>query len=555
MAETTALLEAARAAYGRRDWVAARAGFAAARGREELALDDLTALADCAWWLGELDETLPLQHEAYRRALAADEPGRAALLALELGYTYTIRGEEAQGSGWLARAAHLLDGVPVGVEHGYLAYVSFESAFGAGDVEAAGDHADRVSELGARFDHVTLAALGVLARGRVSIRRGQVAAGVALLDEAMVAAVTDRLEPAWAGNIYCHLMLACFEIADLRRAGEWTEATARWCERMPGAGPFRGICRVHRAQLLQLQGAWDDAERELARVHDDRGSFDLVVVAEAHYQHGEVRRLRGDLVGAEDAYRTAHGLGRDPQPGLALLTLACGDPRAAVASIRAALAASTDDGAARRPLLPAAVEIGLAAGDLDVARAAAEELDRSRDTYGTAGAAAAAAAARGRVLVAAGRYEAALPVLLDAVRGWRQLGARFEAARLRQLLAVAYEALGDPGRAELERSAAARTFAELGLERREPTVTTADGTGVHHRSRVARGPLTARELEVLGLVAAGHSNQRIAAELVLSVRTVERHLSTTYRKLGVRGRSARAAAVSHAVRAGLLTPS
>jgi DNA-binding CsgD family transcriptional regulator/tetratricopeptide (TPR) repeat protein len=555
MVETTALLEAARAAYGQRDWVAARADFTAARARQPLGLEDLSALADCAWWLGDLDLAVPLQQEAYGLALTADERGRAALLALELGYTYTLRGEPAQGSGWFGRAARLLEDVPIQAEHGYLAYVEFESAFETGDLTTASEHAERVRQLGARFGEETLVALGTLARGRVLLRRGQVGAGIALLDEAMVAAVSDRLEPGWAGDIYCHLMLACFEIADLRRAGEWTEATARWCERMPGAGPFLGVCRVHRAQLLQLQGAWDDAERELARVHAGDGSFALEVVAEAHYQHGEVRRLRGDLDGAGDAYRAAHGLGRDPQPGLALLALAQGRTEAAAASIRAALAASDGDGAARGPLLPAAVEIGLAADDLATARGAVEELEHLERTYGTTGAAAVAAAARGRLLVAAGEHGAALPLLLDAVRGWRHLGARFEVARLRRLLAVAYDALGDPARAELERSAAAAGFAELGLAGSAPPAGSGGDGATGRRTAAARGPLTEREREVLGLVAEGHSNQRIAAELVLSVRTVERHLSTTYRKLGVHGRSARAAAVSHAVREGLLDPS
>jgi tetratricopeptide (TPR) repeat protein len=315
-------LEHARAAYAERDWDIARDRFREAHAEAPLGTDDLAALADCSWWLGDIDQCLLVQQEVYRLHLEAGRAADAALMALEIAYTLSLRGEQAQASGWMSRGVRHLADEPEGPAHGYLGYIAFEEAFWGGDLATALAQADQVHALGARHGDANLVALGVLGRGRVLVKQGRLGEGMTLLDEAMLAAVSDELDPGWAGNIYCHLMLACFEIADLRRAGEWTEATASWCERMPGAGPFLGICRVHRAQLLVVHGAWADAEREVTWVRDRFAHFDVEIVAESHYQLGELRRRRGDLDAAEASYRQAHALGRDPQPGLALVRLA-----------------------------------------------------------------------------------------------------------------------------------------------------------------------------------------------------------------------------------------
>jgi ATP/maltotriose-dependent transcriptional regulator MalT len=534
------VLDAARDAARRRDWLTARRGFEAAARTEPLGADDLRTLGDCAWWLGDLDAALPVLQDAFRAHLAEGEVGRAALDALDVGYSMVIRGDEAQGHGWLGRAAGLLEDHPEAIEHAYLRYVAFEEAFASGDTTEALAAADAVHAAGQDAGDPTLVALGVLGRGRVLVARGEVTRGMRLLDEAMVAAVSDDLDPAWAGNIYCHLMLACHDLADLRRAGEWTEATARWCERMPGAGPFMGICRVHRAQVLTARGDWTHAEREIAHVCEELASFDVEVVAEAHYQRGELRRLRGDLVGAEEALRAAHALGRDPQPALAALRLTQGRADAAAASLRTALEAARGP-LARAKLLPTVVEAALATGDADTARAADEELRATAERYATAGLHASADHVHAEVALADGDVDAASVAARGSLRAWQELGVPHEVARLRLVLAGACEALGDHDAAALEREAAADTLARLGAgSRPAPT---------------AQGPvpgLTPRETEVLRLVATGRTNQQIAAQLVLSVRTVERHLSTVYDKLGVRGRSARALAVSHAFREGLL---
>ncbi|MFA9445342.1 LuxR C-terminal-related transcriptional regulator [Egicoccus sp. AB-alg6-2] len=537
------VLDRAREAYVRRDWVTARGDFTEVRRTRDLHPDDLYALANCSWWLGDLDACLALQRQVHQRYLDLDDPVRAALVAIDVGYTHLIRGEEAQGSGWIGRAVRLLEDRTDTIEYGFLEYLDFESAFRASDPDGAMEAARRVQARGRRFADPTLTALGVLGEGRVLVRRGEVAAGMALLDEAMVAAMSEELDPGWAGNVYCHLMVACHEIADLRRAGEWTQVTADWCRSMPGAGPFMGICRVHRAQILQVRGDWDAAEGEAVHVCGELAHFDVEIVAEARYLLGELKRLRGDLAGAEASYREGHRLGRDPQPGLALLRVARGEADTAYASLHAVLAATEGDLCGRGRLLPAAVEVALAVGESDQARRWSGELRDIARRYGTTGFTAAALQAEGAVLLAGGEVEEARRVLRDALHAAREHEAPYDVARIRLLLATACEQLGDRESALLERDAAAEVFARLDIA--DP------------RSRLGRrsspAGLTPRETEVLALVAEGRSNQDIAAELVLSIRTVERHLATVYQKLGLQGRSARAAAVSFALREGILT--
>ena len=530
----------ARAAYERRDWLAARDAFQAARATAPLSSDDLYALANTHWWLGKLDDALPLLADAHRELLAEGRGRMAALVALDTGYTFALRGDEAQASGWLARAVRLLDDEGDCAERGYLVYCDVESACAAGDLDTALGGAREVVEIGRRFGDRCLVALGALAEGRVRVKQGDLRRGMGLLDEAMVAAVSDELDPGWAGNIYCNLMLTCCEVGDWQRADEWTAVTARWCEAMPGAGPFMGICRVHRAQVLHLCGDWAAAEVEVRRVCEDLDHFHVAMVGEATYELGELRRKRGDLGGAEEAFSEAHRLGRDPQPGLALLRLGEGRPASAAAMVNRALSGSADR-LGRALVLPAAVEILLAVGDTNRARAAGDELVALAEIYRTPGFEAQAASACGAVAFAEGDAADASALLRDAVRAWQRIGARYETARARLELARCLSALGDDEAAAMERRVATADLDALGVQApRAASARRLDG-------------LTSREAEVLRLVADGRSNQEIADALVLSVRTVERHLATAYQKLGLTGRNARAGAIRYVVEGGPVT--
>lgn len=524
-------LESARAAFAAHDWAAAYEGFVALRDPDVLTAGDLHTLGESAWWLGRIDPCLEAFEAAYHRFLGDDQPIAAAMSAFYLAIHSMSRGYAAQGSGWLTRARQLVADHPETAPHGYLYYLDIFSALGGGNFDEAEFRAQQMEALGRRLDEPNLAALGVLGRGRVLVKKGQVHAGMALLDDAMLEAMSGRLDPTWAGTIYCHLMDVCHELADVRRAAEWTQATSRWCDAIPDANLYPGICRVHRAQVMQVQGDWEGAESEADRACRDMLGVHVGTAAGGQYELGEIRRLRGDFTGAEEAFKRAHELGRDPQPGLALLRLAQGRIDLAVASMRAALGATTDP-LARARLCVAHAEIALAAGDIDTAEATTSELERTAAAYSSPGLQAAANGARGAVLLARGQPPEALVELREACRRWQEIEAPYEAAKTRLLLADAYRALADDDAVLMELDAADAMFHRLGADW--------DSQSVADRRGGATPPagLTQREVEVLQLVAAGRSNREIATALFLSERTVHRHVSNIFAKLGVPSRVA-----------------
>jgi class 3 adenylate cyclase len=287
---------------------------------------------------------------------------------------------------------------------------------------------------------------------------------MALLDEATVAAVSGDLGSLATAIIYCNMIATCQGIADIRRASEWTEAAERWCQRQALAG-FPGECRIHRAALLRVRGACREAETEARRAFEELRGFRPDLLGSAVYEVGAARLQTWDLAGAEEAFRQAHELGREPEPGLALLRLAQGKTDAAVSAIRSALADEPRDRLARARLLPAHVEIALAAGDLATAGTAADELDAIGESYGTAALRASAACARGALALARGDATAARRSLRRACRLWQELEAPYEVARTRVLLAAACRVDGDPEAARLELEAARTAFERIGAGR------------------------------------------------------------------------------------------
>ena len=534
-------LAAARAALAARNWTGAHRDFLAARQEAPLAADDLSALGEASWWLGLMDESAAAYEQAYRLYLEASNNRRAAYRAFDVAYGYFIKGNGPVGSGWIGRAQRLLADEPDCPEQGYLLYFAVETSLDGGE-ETMGK-ARQVQGIGRRHADRNLVAAGMVAEGRVLIKLGRAHEGLPLLDEGMLEASSKGMAPNWAGNIYCHLMAACYELGDIRRAAAWTQSTSDWCDRMAPAVLFKGICRVHRAQVMQILGAWTQAQDEAERVCQDVAHIHVGIVAEAHYQIGEIRRLRGDLDGAEDAYRQGHQLGRDPEPGLALLRLAQDRPEAGAALIRTALAGVTDR-LARARLLAAQVEIAIAAGDPATASAAADELDAVADVYRSSGLQAAAKRCRGAVLLVTGRTEEALSTLRSACSGWTELEAPYDCAKVRVLLARAYRQLGDIESSERELDVARSAFVELGAE------LAAREAGGERRATLPNG-LTEREAEVLALVAAGSTNRQIADELFLSQKTVARHVSNIFTKVGVTTRTAAARfAFEHGIASG-----
>lgn len=524
----TDALREARDAYERHDWSQAVEQYEAARDRAGLSGADTDALADAAWWLGRIDESNLAYEQAYQDHISAGEPRAAAMSAIGLAVNLLLRGDDVLGSAWMARARRLLDDDRDCAEFGYVLFLTeVEANFGDTDHDGALEGARRVQELGRRHGDPNLVAAGTMGEGRILIKQGTPQPGVARLDEALVMLLTEELSPAWAGDTYCNLMAAAVELADVERAIAWTEATRQWLSSLSTAVLFTGICRLHRSQVLQLQGSWEQAVAEAERASADLADIQPASAAEAQYQLGEIHRLRGAFDAAERAYDTAHRLGRDPQPGIALLHLDRGRVDAATASIRAAMVAEPDR-LARARLCEAQVEIALAAGDDATARKASEELAETAAHYGSSGLEVMARYAYGTALLASGHPEEALPVLRDACHRWHSFDAPFECARIRLLLARAYRTLGDADAAAREEAAAATVYDRLGA-----AWPAAAGGG----SALPRG-LTEREAEVLALVAAGHTNREVAATLVISEKTVARHLANIFAKLGVSSRTA-----------------
>ena len=407
-----------------------------------LAPDDLELLATSAYMLGRDDEQLSALQRAHQGYLDGGEDLAAVRCAFWLGAHLMIGGEIARTAGWFARAQRLLEEGRDCVEQGYLLIAADLQHRALGDLGAACAAAAAAAEIAARFGDPDLLALALMEQGSYLVRLERVEEGLGKLDEAMVAALAGELSPIVTGLVYCSLIDSCQEAYEPRRAGEWTAALTRWCDQQPGLVPFTGTCLVHRAELLQLRGDWSGA-REEARLAGER--FDLrsndIAAGQASYRQAEILRLQGDLPAAELAYREASRRGYEPQPGLALLLLAQGRTEPAAAAIDQVVA-GTAERVERAKLLPAYVEIMLAAGDSERARRACEQLEETAASFGSAMLRALAGHARGAVALADGDARGALVALRRAWKLWQELEAPYEGARARVLAAQACRALG-----------------------------------------------------------------------------------------------------------------
>jgi DNA-binding CsgD family transcriptional regulator len=533
-------LDRGRDAFERQAWAEAHAHLAAADQVTVLEPEDLDRLAIAAYLIGKDTESGDTWARAHQLFLSRGEPGRAARCAFWLAFSLLNKGERARGGAWVTRARRLLaDARTDCVEQGYLLLPVALQSVAAGDVAGANATFNEAAEIADRFGDRDLMAFAQHGQGRTLIRMGMTREGVTLLDQAMVAIETDGVSPLVVGAVYCGVIEGCLEICDLRRAQEWTAALTHWSESQPDLVPFSGQCLVHRAEILQLHGAWADAVDAAERACDQfrRGPVHPAGGA-AFYQRAEIHRLRGEFNSAEEAYREASRWGKTSEPGLALLRLAQGQLHAAEAAIRRALDEARNR-ETRSRLLPVHVEIMLAASDIAAARSSASELAAMADDLDVPLLQAIAARSRGAVLLAEGDATAALAALRRAWTTWQDIEAPYEAARVRLLIGLTCNALGDKDAAEMEFDAARWVFQQLGA--------VPDLVRVEDLSRALRGKpaggLTAREIQVLRLVAAGKTNRAIGAQLFISERTVERHLSNIFTKLDL---SSRAAATAYA---------
>jgi DNA-binding CsgD family transcriptional regulator len=527
-------LECGRRHYELRAWADAHSLLSLAHQETPLGADDLELLAMAAYLVGRDDEYLRMLELAHNAYVDAGQYPRAVRSAFWLGFRLLMRGEMGHATGWFARAERLLEReARECAERGYLLLPAVEQHIDSGDLETAYSTAADAAAIGERCGDLDLIACARHQQGRIRLQQEQVAAGLALLDETMIAVTAGQLSLLVTGLMYCSVIQACQQVYAVDRSREWTAALAHWCEGQPDMVAFAGVCQVHRAEILQLQGAWPEAIEAARRACARAQGIDRRAAAGALYQQAEVHRLKGEFIEAEEAYRGASRLGMEPQPGLALLRLAQGRSDAALAAIRR-IAGTTVDRLKRLSLLPAYIEVMLAAGVVEDARNACRELEDIARSFDTGVPKAIAAQARGAVDLAEGDAQAALGSLGCAFDVWQRIEAPYAAARVRVLIGLACRALGDEDGACLEIDAAKSVFERLGAA---PDLARIEALTKENPCGDAHG-LTPRELQVLRLIAAGETNKAIAGKLFLSEKTVDRHVSNILTKLDVSSRTA-----------------
>lgn len=508
------------------------------RGKGAVApqVDDLERQATAAYLGGNDDATEALWIRAHNECLRNDDLPRAARCMFWLVLDLFNRREWARGNGWLARGLHLLEPVNESAALGLLLILAARNHLRLGDVDAAALTAIRASELARQFNDPELNVFTRMTLALVHTRRGQSREAASLFDEIMISVTVDQVSPITVGVVYCAVIEACRSLFDLSRAREWTAALDRWCSTQPQMVAFRGKCLVHRSEVLRLSGAWSEAlaeaERACVWAGPHESSFRYPAGA-AFYELAEIHRLRGDVEEATAAYRSASEHGQAPEPGLTLLQFDQGKRDLAATAIRRLLD-ERQGNVSRADILHAAVEILTAVDDLATASLAVEELSKMAQQFPAPAVRAFAAHATGAMCLAEGDLAPALRSLREAWMLWQELEVPYQAARVRVLLGQACQQLGDHVAAEFEFDGARQFFQRVSAR---PDLERVDALRQAAR-KSDTSVLSAREQQVIALVATGKTNREIARQLSISERTVDRHVSNILLKLNLPTRSA-----------------
>lgn len=541
-------LQLALAEYEKARWLEAARLYQKV-GVQQLSPQDLVRLAICGAMTGDRDLFDSTMEDAFNRYRDSGDVRATARCAFWLGMEAMRRGEHGRGGGWLGRSAQTLEDAPEDCsERGLLLIPAGLQALGQGEPQKALELFSRAQEIGARHNDPDLHSLGTLGRCQSEVETGWVEQAIPALDGLMLDITSPDVSPIVVGIAYCAAVELCRELFEIGRAQEWTQALNSWCDSQEGLVMFRGQCLVYRSELMQFEGAWDSATAQaaLARERLSAPARDPAVGA-AYYQIGELQRLRGNYAEAEASYRDASQHGHNPEPGMALLSSAQSRHGDAVSAIQRALSEPHSQ-EKRIRLLLAAVEVSINAGDLEMAETSLAELNEHHVKSGSPLMLALVHRATAAFNIARGEPAEALTKARAAENLLAQYTSPYDSARVKTLLGRACELMGDHRTAEIEFSAARKIFEELGAG---PELMAMGAGELGSENQPAQHGLTGREAEVTKLVASGMTNRMIAETLVISEKTVARHLSNIFTKLDI---SSRAALTAFAYEHGLASP-
>ena len=542
---TVKSLEQGRNAFRQQAWGDAFSFLTSANETEDLNADDLVLLAKAAYLTGKAADCKDFWARAHQKFLNQNNTERAIHSAFWIGLLLFFQGDHAQGSGWLARAGRIADEYKKDcAEEGFLLIPQGLQHLRKNDAESAYHVFHKAVETGNRFGNSDLMTLGRLGSGQALIHQNKIDKGTALFDEIMVAVISGEVSPIVAGIVYCAVIETCQKIYDLRRAIEWTDALSRWCDSQPDLIPYRGQCLVRRAEIMQMHGEWPDAMKEIERACQLAPASNPPATGEAFYRQAELYRLKGKYSKAEKAYRQANECGRNPQPGLALLRLVQGKADAAKTAILQ-VEDEYQDKIKRSRILPAFIEIMLATNDTEAAQDVIKELFDIAEALEAPYLKAISSRAEGSILLATSNPGTALKKLRQSWSIFKEIRASYESAQTQVLIGLACRELGDDDTGEMELDTACKIFQKLGAIPDQQKVESLLKESLPNQSH----GLTTRELEVLRILATGKTNKDIAAELFISERTVDRHVSNILGKLDL---ASRAAATAYAYKHGLI---
>jgi LuxR family transcriptional regulator, maltose regulon positive regulatory protein len=545
-------LDAVRAAMERGDYEGALRSAREAL-RVATTAEAYDALAEAAWWLPDESLCFEARETAYRLYRERGDRRGAARMAAWLAIDYLqFRGQPAVANGWLRRGERLLEGQPASGE------LSFLKVLRADLVLMLNNDALRASRLAAEgidiareLGDVDREMYGLAVEGLSLVTSGYVDEGMSKLDEAAAACVSGEVsDRAILGTILCYMVDACDRVRDFDRAVQWCERALHFM-RSWAREDLYAICRPHYAVVLTWRGHWQEAERELELATREMGALAPPMAVEGIVRLAELRWRQGRWEEAQSLFDQIKG---EPlsQVGLGYLTLDQGRPQAALdLAHRCLRRLPLEDRVERVPALELAVRAGLALRKTAAAEQAVEELTAIEQVVQTKAPRGSVRLGQGLLAYAKGKLTEAKSAFEDAVDIFESCSAPFETARARLELAGALRALGRDADAAREAHLALEALQGVGAakeaERARAFLAAIERSSQARPVGARDGSLLSpREDEVLRLLASGRSNTEIAEELVLSVRTVERHISNIYEKLGITGRSARAAAAAYA---------